>query len=85
MNLQGGSFAAGWEHVMNDMFARQLAKRSIETARQTAERVERLEEQMLTRAPRPRRSVFHGKCGLCGQPSGTANYCPEHSWAEGAS
>ena len=80
MNLQGGSFAAGWEHVMNDMFARKLAKDAYDRAR-------KLEDELhvwLQRAPRPDESMFAHRCGLCGQPSGAANYCPEHSWAERA-
>jgi hypothetical protein len=63
---------------MTDGFARASAKNAHTLIRQLNEKLERLEKASA------RRSVFHGRCHLCGDPVRKGSrYCHAHDWAAG--
>lgn len=67
---------------MTDKFARETATRAHKRITTTTEelnaRIATLERALT------RRSAFHNRCHLCGNPCSTKRrYCHAHAWAEG--
>lgn len=62
-----------------DHFARELARRATETAREAAI----VAQEALERATEPRDPAY-GRCKVCGDPARpTVGYCHAHSWMAG--